>query len=274
MDSQGDINLARELQAEFGRAKPARRRGHRGGGGAPICSQPPRQESRYQDQYLFQLDRRAENIPPPRGRGRYPTRGGALPVVRPHRPPFHGQLVTNGADMFFHLPPSSLPLVSSTSAQSSTVPVPSAPQPSIQARVPHSQNLDSKNDTGAFRIPLYQTTNQLSPGPRQNATLSTSIDTNQRVRALEENGDIQMGGVDYPLTATSQPKATTNHSKGLAGSRWNPANENAKIYSTGSSEASLKPRPRSNTSSSTRAVETVTSGMSRGPGLRASRWCE
>lgn len=90
MAGQGDMNLARALQAEFGQAKPPRPRRRRaggGGGGGHGHVQAP-QQFPYQYQQPPQLNQLAENAFIQR-RSRLRARD------EPPRPPWQGRLVTN-----------------------------------------------------------------------------------------------------------------------------------------------------------------------------------
>ncbi|KAI1124985.1 hypothetical protein F5Y10DRAFT_268525 [Nemania abortiva] len=318
MFGRGDIGLARELQAEFGRAKEPRRRGRRGGGGGPARLHTPAEQQ-------YQFNRRDENAALQRRRGRYQARREALPATSSYRPPFRGQLyafhnmphyinnvsyLNSGnsrisshaaeADMFFPRPQASLPPIPPPSTQTSTDAITNTRQPSgqvsIRSFVPYTSNSDNINGVGALRLPLNQTTNQLSTKvhhdtiPSSFMITATQESEPARTTRVEDKEDIQMGGVNYPSATTLKPR-TTNHSRGLAGSMWNPANENATLYSADSNQARNEPdnltitdyrmthgtfmqaslKPRSNTSASTKEVETVTSGISKGPGLAASR---
>ncbi|GAW26560.1 hypothetical protein SAMD00023353_3700090 [Rosellinia necatrix] len=92
MDGRGDINLARELQAQFGKAKPSRRRGHRVGGKDRDHSQPqPMSRRSYQEPSSFRFQDTAHN----QGRGQQRSQVGASSIVRRDRPSWQGQLVTN-----------------------------------------------------------------------------------------------------------------------------------------------------------------------------------
>lgn len=150
------------------------------------------------------------------------------------------------ADMFFHHPEPPRPSMPPTVTQTLTpsIPIVQLQRPGGQASslgsVAYPSNSISQNGRGALGMPLYQTTNQLPSKERHDAAQPTSTASNKRTvfpyaNKAEEQEDIEMGDADSLPAAAPKPK-TTNHSKGLAGSIWNPANENDRSYSTGSSQ--------------------------------------
>ncbi|KAI8952851.1 hypothetical protein F4801DRAFT_539578 [Xylaria longipes] len=180
--------------------------------------------------------------------------------------------------MFFHnynrpLPSSLPPTVSQATPRSAlNVQQPGGQQPT-QNSVPYFSNPPNNNGVGAFGMPLHQRTNQVLPKTPLNATSSVPAVTLLRGEALhaqqtEEEEDVEMGDTDYPLPPVPKP-TTTNPPKGLSSSMWNPANENARAESVDGSQTSCK--SRSGTTSSAKKVEIVTSGLTKGPGLKASR---
>ncbi|KAH8157711.1 hypothetical protein CIB48_g10534 [Xylaria polymorpha] len=249
MANQGDLNLARQLQAEFGRSKPSKsskRKARRVARvdyeniQAPSAAQyqgyhqppPPRRPSQ---QVTYDLNRGGYG-------GGHRGRGGRIPTTS--RPAWEGKLATNDS------PGKVFPILLSVVTK-------------IFIRI----------YSGTFRTPLHQKTNQDLPEAVPKATSSTPTVTLQGMELLhaqrtEEQEDIEMGEADYPLPEAPKP-TTANPRKGLSSSMWNPANENGRASSVGSSQASFKPRSR--TPSSVKEVEIVTSGLTKGPGLRASR---
>ncbi|TGJ79794.1 hypothetical protein E0Z10_g8967 [Xylaria hypoxylon] len=130
-----------------------------------------------------------------------------------------------------------------------------------------------RDGAGAFGMPWYQTTNQSSPGALFNTIPSTSTVPFQENRPpyneqAEEQDDTETESVDHISTVASK-SVTTDTSKGLAGSMWNPVNMNARTDSRGSSQALFKVG-----SDTTKKMPIVTSGITKGPGLKASRWSE
>ncbi|KAI1743520.1 hypothetical protein F4680DRAFT_444801 [Xylaria scruposa] len=308
MANRGDLNLARQLQSEFSRAKPPKRKGrHPGGAGnfqAPLERQyqpPPPPPP--------QFGRQIERIASGRGRGRG-RRAASSTVYHHPRPAWQGGLVTSDspgyvhssnrllvfsrlhylltyfihntvnlrtadADQFFHRPrPSSPP---PTNAQATARSAPNIRQPDDQQPTlndaPYFSSPPNNNGTGTFGMPLYERTNQVllkAPLDITRPASAAAFQPGELIHAHQtgEQEDIEMGDFDNPSTPAPKP-TTTNPPKGLSSSMWNPANENARVDSTNSSQA----KPRSNTLSSAKEVEVVTSGITKGPGLKASRWC-
>ncbi|KAI1752845.1 hypothetical protein F4782DRAFT_546170, partial [Xylaria castorea] len=310
MASQGDMSLARQLQAEFSRAKQPKRKDRRAGGAGCTDFQAPR-ERQYQPPPPPQFGRQNERTTSDQGRGRNRGRRGASSTVYHSRPAWQGQLVTSNspgkespillfnlaktviqtyldhntinshtaeADCFFHnynrpLPLSPLPTNSQATTRSALKVQRPDGQQSTLNNVPYFSNPPGNNGTEGFGMPLHQRINQVLPKAPLNTTQSASIVTSQReelvhAQQIEEQEDIEMGDADIPSTLAPKP-TTTNPLKGLSSSMWNPANENARADSVNSSQASVK--PRSSTSSSAKEVEIVTSGITKGPGLKASR---
>lgn len=149
---------------------------------------------------------------------------------------------TAEANMFFHRPEHPLPSMPPT-AQATTPSAPDTQQSgglkSMLNSVPYVSSSDS-NNTEAVRIPLYQTTNQ--PSPKRHLNPSPSFVTASMYRGESNNAsqaegqeDIEMGNSDYSSPAAPR-LVVPGSSKGLSSSRWNPANENVKTVSAGSSE--------------------------------------
>ncbi|TRX91761.1 hypothetical protein FHL15_007314 [Xylaria flabelliformis] len=245
MANRGDLSLAKQLQAEFSRAKAPNRKGRRAGGAdnfqAPL-------ERQYQPSPPPQFGRQSERIISNRGRGRNQGQRTASSTVYHPRPAWQGELVTNDSPGSEPVFPSSTPFATAANKSS-------------------SNSLPSSKRTSAR--PLDQRTNQVLPKAPLDTTQPASavaFQHKEHAQQIEEQEDIKMGDSDYPSSPAPKP-TTTNLSKGLSGSMWNPANENARADSTHSSQV----KPRSNTSSSAKEVEIVTSGITKGPGLKASR---
>ncbi|KAI1111559.1 hypothetical protein F5Y14DRAFT_307620 [Nemania sp. NC0429] len=182
---------------------------------------------------------------------------------------------TAEAIMFFHRPEHPLPSVPPTSTQAATHSVPTIQQPgSLKPTLnsaPHVSSPNYNSSTGAVKTPLYQPspTRHVIASPPVAAASMNRGELNNVVERAEEQGDIQMENADYSSLAAAGLVAT-GPSKGLSGSRWNPANDlTIRAPSACSSQTSLK--PGSDASSSTRPVEIITSGLTKGPGLKASR---
>ncbi|KAI0187690.1 hypothetical protein EV127DRAFT_471706 [Xylaria flabelliformis] len=219
MANRGDLSLAKQLQSEFSRAKAPKRKSRRAGGaevGLKVGGQPP----------------------PPcitlalLGRGSWSR---AILQVRNTI-----NLHTAGADQFFHRPRPSPP--PPTNPQAISCPVPKTWQPDGQTPglndVPYFSNPPNNNGTITSGMPLDQRTNQALPKAPMNITRPAAAVTFQHrehAQQIEEQEDIKMGDSDYPLSPAPKPTAT-NLSKGLSGSMWNPANENARANSTHSSQ--------------------------------------
>ncbi|KAI0866720.1 hypothetical protein F4860DRAFT_508220 [Xylaria cubensis] len=267
MANRGDLSLAKQLQAEFSRAKSPKRKGRRAGGAGNFQAPLERQ---YQSPPPPHFGRQSERITSDRGRGRNRGRRAASSTVYHPRPAWQGELVTR-ADQFFHRPhPSPPPPIN---PQTIPCPVPKTWQPDGQTPalndIPYLSNPSNNNGTVSYGMPLDQRTNQALPKAPMNTTRPASavvFQHREHAQQIEEQEDIKMGDSDYPLSPAPKP-TTTNLSKGLSGSMWNPANENARADFTHSSQV----KPRSNTSSSAKEVEIVTSGITKGPGLKASR---
>ncbi|KAI0545705.1 hypothetical protein F4679DRAFT_588306 [Xylaria curta] len=244
MADRGDLNLAKQLQSEFSKAKPPKRKGRHAGGAGNF--QAP-------------LERQYQPPPPPQfGRQIHNTVNSR----------------TADADQFFHRPrPSSPPPTNpqATARSALNIRQPDGRQPTLND-APYLSN-PPNNHTGTFGMPLYQRTNQVLPKAPLDTTQPASVVASPpgkpiRAQQTEEQEDVEMGDSNYPSTPAPEP-TTTNPLRGLSSSMWNPANENARVESTNSSQA----KPRSNKLSSAKEVELVTSGITKGPGLKASRWC-
>ncbi|KAI0455622.1 hypothetical protein F5B21DRAFT_471028 [Xylaria acuta] len=289
MANNGDLNLARQLQAEFGRAKEPKRKGRRAGGAGYGDSQaaPKRQ---YQPPQPPQFGRQNERTISDQGRSRNRGRRGPSSTVNHLRPAWQGKLVTNDspgnnrislhtaeADMFFHnyhrpLPSSPPPTVPQATTHSALNLQQQGGQQSMLNNMPYFSNPPNNNGIGAFGMPLHQRTNQVLPKAPLNTISSAPMVTLDRGELLhaqqKEQEDIEMGDADCLLNPAPKP-ATANAPKGLSSSMWNPANENARADSVDSSQPPFK--PRSSTPLSAKKVEIVTSGLTKGPGLKASR---
>ncbi|KAI1426756.1 hypothetical protein F5Y12DRAFT_793908 [Xylaria sp. FL1777] len=309
MASQGDLNLARELQAEFGRAKPSKtsRRRRRNAGGGNCMLQGP-SESQYQYQQSSQFNGRNESISFYHSRSRRRNRARMNAIFRAPRPAWHGPLVTNdspgkkfpdivnffnqspyanglgykmagshatGADMFFHRPQPPLPPPTQPTFTQATTPLtPTIQQPDSQQSLLDNafdfSNLADKSGSRTFEISWQPTTDQLSPKTFLNAISPTSTTPMQQNKVphtgqIEEQDDIEMESFEYSSALASKSTAT-NTSKGLASSMWNPANRIVRADSVSSGQ-SFKTG-----SDMTGRSAIVTSGITKGPGLKASRW--
>ncbi|KAJ2978457.1 hypothetical protein NUW58_g7490 [Xylaria curta] len=116
---------------------------------------------------------------------------------------------------------------------------------------------------GAFRMPLHQTASHPLSVPASPIQCKEFFHFQQA-----EQEDTEMEDAHYPLAAGPN-LATANHLKGLSSSKWNPANEHLWTEAADNNQASLAPHSR--TSSSAGEVAIVTSGLMKGPGLKASR---
>ncbi|KAI1281477.1 hypothetical protein F5Y07DRAFT_412518 [Xylaria sp. FL0933] len=242
MAGNGDLDLARELQAEFSRAKQPRRRG----------------PARASDRSVFQTPFESQFKNPSQVR-----RQDGLSVLEQE------------ADAFFHQ--HQRPLPSPTPQTVTETRAPSAPvaqQPkNLQPRlggILENSNSDDKSSTSASAVPWHQKTDQSSTEAYLDAIPSTSatpmhLDRPPVTEETEGAEDIEMESVD--CSSTSASKSTTNNTqKGLAASIWNPANANERADSV-SSNWSFE-----TSSDTTKPTPIVTSGITKGPGLMASRW--
>lgn len=154
------------------------------------------------------------------------------------------------AIMFFHRPEHPLPSMPPIFTQAATPSVPTIQQPAglklTLNGVPHVSSPNDNNGIGAVRIPLYQTTNQ--PSPKRHLIPSPSASAASMHRRefdnagwAEEQEDIEMKNAGYSSPAAPR-LVVADPSRGLSGSRWNPANENVRAASAGSSEVWKNPR--------------------------------
>ncbi|KAI0539901.1 hypothetical protein GGR58DRAFT_204987 [Xylaria digitata] len=182
-------------------------------------------------------------------------------------------MIRQEANMFFPQPPIPLPSTPPSTTQTAVSSTPTTQQPNIQ-RVELSSSVDSTQDGArAFGTPMYQTTDHSLPKAFFSAIPSTPTAPLQENRPLcagpvEEQEDVEMESADYLSSAA--PKSTiTGTSKGLASSIWNPVNRNAGTDSECNRQAPFKAG-----SDTTKKTQIVTSGITKGPGLKASRWCD
>ncbi|KAI0481447.1 hypothetical protein F4859DRAFT_529322 [Xylaria cf. heliscus] len=312
MANRGDMDLARQLQAEFGRAKQPKGKGRRRAGGIDHGNIQAPSEPQSQHRQPPQPRRQSEQTTRDQGKSRrrsrrpssatYPscsTRQGKGKLATNDSPSKEPLIVlsiliktpiqiyrsngrislhTTETNLFFHgyqnpLPPSSS---SPTVSRATSRLPPNAQQLNGQQSTlnnPYFSQPPHSDGTGAFGMPLHQRTSQVMPKAPRNTTLSAPTVTSQRtefphIQQVEEQEDIVMRDADIPLAAAPKP-TSTNPPKGLSSSMWNPANEKARAESVDNSQASLK--PHSGTCSSAKKVEIVTSGLTKGPGLKASR---
>ncbi|KAI1351637.1 hypothetical protein F5Y01DRAFT_324910 [Xylaria sp. FL0043] len=244
MDKRGDVNLAKALQAEFGRAKPPRRRG-------PVQRRDDERDIKAEFECIMSFALLCHN-----------GKGSWLPVTHQE------------AGAFFHqhrrpLPSPAPPTVTEN-------PIPSAPtiqqQQSRAINVPENSDLVDKSSSSASALPWHQSIDLSSTEAYLDAIPSISatpmhLDKPTFTEETEEQEDIEMESVDY--SSTSASKSTTNNTqKGLAASIWNPANRNGRADSV-SSNWSFE-----TSSDTTKPTPIVTSGITKGPGLMASRWSQ
>ncbi|KAI0816443.1 hypothetical protein GGR55DRAFT_236206 [Xylaria sp. FL0064] len=179
------------------------------------------------------------------------------------------------ADAFFHQHQRPLP---SPAPQTVTEnPTPSAPiirQPVNEqlrpSNVLENSKFVDKSSSSASALPWHQSIDQSSTEAYLNAIPSISatpmhIDRPPFTEETEEQQDIEMESVDHSSTSASK-STTINTQKGLAVSMWNPANRDGRADSV-SSNWSFE-----TSSDTTKPTPIVTSGITKGPGLMASRW--
>ncbi|KAI0969304.1 hypothetical protein F4678DRAFT_481283 [Xylaria arbuscula] len=295
MDGLGDLALARELRAEFGKPKQPKLRG-RGKGGRDRIFQA-QSEPRFQYEQPLQSSHRDEHMSFTEGRKRHRNRDGETATFNAPRKAWHGELVTSTspgkkplaeliscprycsnaldnkkmgsheveAEAFFHqpqsqnqLPPAMLP----TPIQVTTPPVPSNWQ--LEHRQPRPVNSID------FPMPVDKV-GFVSSG------ISSSSETSRNVFPPTSTAPVQQIEIQYPERAENQedtemdlndcsppsPSKSTGsrNSRGLAASMWNPANRYVRADSVFETS-----------SETTRSAPIVTSGLTKGPGLQASRW--
>ncbi|KAI2637447.1 hypothetical protein GGS21DRAFT_489225 [Xylaria nigripes] len=254
MANRGDMDLARQLQAEFSRAKQPKRSGER------VVSQPHAQHG---------------NVVHSRGGNRDDYQGGPRPSVPPSQPP---QLRPDFVNSFSRRPDSYItsthtPLAHSQRPGSSAISTFSQAgasgrggfqEPKIPVYSAHSR----MDDTEVSGSTPYQTTNQVSRQTGINPPKEAPVAALQKKENIyPRRSDEDMIMADGDITAASAPKRVTiPRQKTLADSIWNPANQ---ITNPRSESSQTSPQTRSNESS---PVEVAKNYMP--PGLRASRWCD
>ncbi|GAW19242.1 hypothetical protein ANO14919_087270 [Xylariales sp. No.14919] len=170
--------------------------------------------------------------------------------------------------MFFHQPSRAPPPTPPAFTQDATPLTPSFQQsnshwPGLNNAIGplNPINHDSAATPG---MPWHQATNTIPLTP------IAPLQENRRPCAEQgeqEEEDIEMENSDYLSATTSKPVATDT-SKGLAGSMWNPANRNTSANSVDGSQTLFEAG-----SDTTKKAPMVISGITKGPGLKASRWC-
>ncbi|KAI0434000.1 hypothetical protein F5Y09DRAFT_338117 [Xylaria sp. FL1042] len=187
------------------------------------------------------------------------------------------RMIHQEADAFFHhqqrpLPSPAPPTFTQTQTPSAPIIQQSDDQQLRLSNMLKNSSLVDKAGSSTSVVPWHRKTDQSSPEAYLDAVLSTSAtpmpqDKPSHTEQIEEQEDIEMESADYSSTLASK-STTTNTKKGLAASIWNPANINARTDSVGS-DWSFE---TSSDTNKTTPAPIVTSGITKGPGLKASRW--
>ncbi|KAI1313566.1 hypothetical protein F5Y03DRAFT_389864 [Xylaria venustula] len=290
MDSLGDLALARQLQAEFGRTKPPKLRG-RDRGGRDRTFQAP-SEPQFQYQQPPQSSYRDEHMSFAKGRKRHRNRDGETATFNAPRKAWHGELVTNTSPGYFSdrvlcsnalgNKKRGLHIVEAGAFFHQPQPQASLSPPILVTTpaVPDDRRLDHRQPGPDNLIDLSIAVDEVSFGPSgmscspktslgafpPTSTVPVQQNNIQYSVRIEDQEDTEMeldhGSPNSPLKSTE----TSNSKRGLAASMWNPANGYVRVDSVDSN------RLFETSSETTRSAPIVTSGLTKGPGLKASRW--
>ncbi|KAI0506744.1 hypothetical protein F5B22DRAFT_435793 [Xylaria bambusicola] len=182
-------------------------------------------------------------------------------------------MIHQDADMFFQRSGQISPPTTTTSicARSITPAIQTVQNPML---APSSLDKASYHHASVeVALGMHQIPNETSSHVFPKTTQSTFLppvhqNTFCYTEKAKENDIMDLDNSDYASTATFNSMVTSTVKKGLAESIWNPANRKVRADSVSSSQSLQPPR------STTGEAPIVFSGLTKGPGLQASRWSD
>ncbi|KAK5627806.1 hypothetical protein RRF57_003521 [Xylaria bambusicola] len=177
--------------------------------------------------------------------------------------------------MFFRRPQQTFPAATATAriyAETTTPLIPPIQQPVDLP--PNPDETCYLHTSIGVTLGMRQTANETSSHLFSNATQSSFVPPVQHStlcstdKAGEEDVNMDLDASDYMSTTTFKSTITSTVKKGLADSIWNPANHKARADSVSSVQSFPPPR------NTTGEAPIVFSGLTKGPGLKASRWSD